>query len=1121
MKSNGCTLLWAPPVDDGGSRLTSYIIEAREARRATWYQVDIVEASENQYKITDLVENNSYYFRVSAKNSIGVGDALESNPSVVIKRPPGAPDSPFPLLVTDIQVDSCTLEWKAPGWTGGEDLKGYTIERKLDDESEWKKLCEISPSCKSYTVQNLYEGTEYYFRISAFNSMGSSVPLELNRPVVPKRQLSEPSAPTGPITTLTTSRDSITIQWNQPKHNGGSYLTRYAIYCREVNTSNWARVGVVDPEVLSYQVENLTENSDYHFRVVAENKIGQSDYLQTTEPIKARSPYSVPNKPDGPLEVTNITQTSVTVSWKKPLSDGGSHVTGYVIKRRDVKRPVWVKCGRVNANMTSFKVKDLVEGCEYVVQIFAENIEGLSEPLESEPPVAPKRPLGPPEAPASFECIGVDVNQITLQWEAPLNDGGAAIKSYKLEMCDKGKWTTVSDHIDFLSTSYCVRNLVEGREYMFRIVATNEKGNCEPKCLDKPVRPRKKVEPPSQPAGPLTVTSIEDTSFTINWNSPATDGGSPITNYLIEIRDVIKANWTEIATVSSSVNTFKVTNLIENNDYFVRVKAQNEANLTSHALETESFVTVKSPFTVPTAPTGFKVVSVGKDKVTLEFKDSESDGNLGIRNYLIEKRDSKRVTWVKACKVRPQTKSENNESHTYTVEIDDLVAGGSYYFRVLAENQKGLSESNEIKVAVHLEKELETPSKPLDLNIVKQKRANAVMLEWKAPLYNGNDSISEYVLEQWNSLTNEWHVFHRSGPLENTYFVGHLEDGLSYRFRVSASNSQGQSEPSMETYEFTCQDMSAPSSPAGPLKYTISEDQYVINLEWSKPKQDGGSKIKRYIVERRQIGLTDWTKIGFTSGAETSYKITEYSIEESAYSFRVYAENECGMRSAPLELSQPIRIERRKQVPEPASYIRIKEKTADSITLTWKSFAVDSFSGADRFIIEKREKNSSVWTKAGQSLSETFTIENLDSNSSYYFRVIAVNAAGEGQAAEYHELVSMDISNEVPSMPLSMSFDEIAQDNVTLSWISPTNSGLKPIIGYKIYKLEGGGSSVWQLCGQIHRAKQLSYTITDLDYKVDYRFKVCAYSEMGIGKPNETAKIQMKKPIGKLKNSFI
>jgi len=630
--------------------------------------------------------------------------------------------------------------------------------------------------------------------------------------------------------------------------------------------------------------------------------------------------------------------------------------------------------------------------------------------------------------------------------------------------------------------------------------------------LDKPVRPRKKVEPPSQPAGPLTVSSIEDTSFTINWNSPATDGGSPITNYLIEIRDVIKANWTEIATVSSSVNTFKVTSLIENNDYFVRVKAQNEANLTSHALETESFVTVKSPFTVPTAPTGFRVVSVGKDKVTLEFKDSESDGNLGIRNYLIEKRDSKRVTWVKACKVRPQTKSENNESHTYTVEIDDLVTGGSYYFRVLAENQKGLSESNEMKVVVHLEKELETPSKPLELNIVKQKRANAVMLEWKAPLYNGNESISEYVLEQWNSLTNEWHVFHRSGPLENTYFVGNLEDGLSYRFRVSASNSQGQSEPSMETYEFTCQDMSAPSCPAGPLKYTISEDQYVINLEWSKPKQDGGSKIKRYIVERRQIGLTDWTKIGFTSGAETSYKITEYSIEESAYSFRVYAENECGMKSSPLELSQPVRIERRKQVPEPASYVRIKEKTADSITLTWKSFSVDSFSGADRFIIEKREKNSTVWTKAGQSLSETFTLENLDSNSSYYFRVIAVNAAGEGQAAEYHELVSMDISNEVPSMPLSMSFDEIAQDNVTLSWISPTNSGLKPIIGYKIYKLESG-SSVWQLCGQIHRAKQLSYTITDLDYKCDYRFKVCAYSEMGIGKPNETAKIQMKKPI--------
>ena len=121
-----------------------------------------------------MIENNSYYFRVSAKNSIGTGNALESNPAVVIKRPPGAPDSPFPLVVSDVQVDNCTLEWKPPQWTGGEDLQGYIIERKCDADTDWKQISELPASTRKHTVQNLYEGTEYNFKISATNSMGGS-----------------------------------------------------------------------------------------------------------------------------------------------------------------------------------------------------------------------------------------------------------------------------------------------------------------------------------------------------------------------------------------------------------------------------------------------------------------------------------------------------------------------------------------------------------------------------------------------------------------------------------------------------------------------------------------------------------------------------------------------------------------------------------------------------------------------------------------------------------------------------------------------------------------------------------------------------------------------------------
>lgn len=1125
VQSNGCTLLWAPPREDGGSRVTAYKIEAREAKRATWYEVDVVEVSENQYVVKDLIENNSYYFRVSAKNAVGISEPLESDTCVSIKRPPGAPDTPVPLLVTDIESDGCTLEWKAPAWTGGEDLKGYLIESRIGDKGEWKKVSDIEAGQTRYKVKNLKEGQEYYFRISSYNSKGSSKPLELNRPVVPKKKLTTPSIPTGPISVLTTKKDSITIQWGPPKNNGGAPIIRYIVYYREVNKPNWLRATTCSSETFSCQVANLTENADYHFKIVAENHVGASEGLQTQEPIKARSQYNVPDRPEGPLVISNVTDRSATVAWKKPLNDGGSPITGYLVKRRDVNRPVWVKCGRVSADTFSVNVRDLLEGCQYVVQVFAENSEGLSAPLDSDEYIQPKRVVGPPEPPTNFECIGVDATEVTLQWEDSIIEGGLPIKSYKLEICEKGKkatggegrqWRVVKDDIPAINSSYTVRNLKEGHEYLFRISATNEKGTGEPKVLDKPAKPAKMIVPPSQPVGPLKVTPLEDNCLMVNWSESKNDGGSTISNYVIEVRDALKANWSQVATVNAFTSSYKISGLSENVDYFVRVKAQNEANLTSQPLETDVSVTVKSPYSVPDAPRDIKVTPLGKDKVCVEFKASLNDGGSGIKNYTVEKRDANRVTWIKAGRVKTDL-DDATQDHVYKFEVEELVPGASYYFRVIAENQEGRSEACETSATIRMEKEVEKPSKPLDLNVIKQKKPNSVLLDWKAPLYDGNEKLKEYVLEQWSSDTRQWKIIATCAPTETSYQVNDLKEGLSYRFRIRASNKAGQGDASLETVDVKVQkNISVPEQPIGPLKYTISEDNTTINLEWSAPTRDGGSKIKRYVVEKRMFGMglsSEWFKVGFTGPTDTSFKVVEYQTQDVRFSFRIVAENEAG-KSQPLELSEPISIERKIRVPEKPSYLRVKDKTVDSVTLVWRSFAYDSFSEADKFFVEKRRKETSAeWTRVGHTRVETYTITDLEPNSVYFFRVIAANTAGESEPSEILEPVSTDISDELPSKPISISIDDVTQDSVTLSWISSKNSGSKPIIGYKIYKL-ASNEATWHEVGQIPKSKKLSYTISELNYKYEYRFRICAYSEIGCGKYNETEKVELKKPIG-------
>lgn len=101
----------------------------------------------------------------------------------------------------------------------------------------------------------------------------------------------------------------------------------------------------------------------------------------------------VPDAPEGPVEFSDITKDSVTLSWKPPVKDGGLELTGYIIEQRDTRRSTWTKAGSVNGQTTSFAVSRLVEDNEYVFRITAENKEGPSTYLESAP-VKPVRPKG-------------------------------------------------------------------------------------------------------------------------------------------------------------------------------------------------------------------------------------------------------------------------------------------------------------------------------------------------------------------------------------------------------------------------------------------------------------------------------------------------------------------------------------------------------------------------------------------------------------------------------------------------------------------------------------------------------------------------------------------------------
>lgn len=98
---------WSAPESDGGSPLTAYIVERRDAKRNTWMTAGTLKPDETELTVTKLIEGNEYLIRVFAENSVGASEPAETEP-VTAKIPFGELCFPFPsnFPYTELQQKS-------------------------------------------------------------------------------------------------------------------------------------------------------------------------------------------------------------------------------------------------------------------------------------------------------------------------------------------------------------------------------------------------------------------------------------------------------------------------------------------------------------------------------------------------------------------------------------------------------------------------------------------------------------------------------------------------------------------------------------------------------------------------------------------------------------------------------------------------------------------------------------------------------------------------------------------------------------------------------------------------------------------------------------------------------
>lgn len=66
-----------------------------------------------------------------------------------------------------------------------------------------------------------------------------------------------------------------------------------------------------------------------------------------------------------------------------------------------------------------------------------------------------------------------------------------------------------------------------------------------------------------------------------------------------------------------------------------------------------------------------------------------------------------------------------------------------------------------------------------------------------------------------------------------------------------------------------------------------------VSLSWSRPRDDGGSRVTGYYVERREVSTEKWVRHNKTHITTTMYNVTGL-IPDAEYMFRVVAQNDIG-----------------------------------------------------------------------------------------------------------------------------------------------------------------------------------------------------------------------------------
>lgn len=659
---NHVGLGWDSPAETNGASVVSYKVYARSSLgTGAAFVVHEGPAGERYVEHSSgVVMGAEYTYWVTASNEAGEG-AESSTITVAVAGPPGPPVN---IQVASRSLTNISFVWDAPTDDGGSPITHYELYYGTTSGSVTTRAW-LGSGTASGTIY-LTAGPLYYFQVTACNVVSlysssnctrSSVVAEYVGtvvPVVPSLEL------------VSTSGDSITVQWSEASDDGGSPVVTYRVYVDDGYGGVVSRLvcDVLGPRLCI--ADGLSGGNEYRFEMTVVNAIGESPRGSTTV-FRA---CELPPAPVG-LSIAQRASGQLTLAWDAPsVVVSACPILGYQILAAASEASFW--CDGADYNIVGEIVGDLRtfvytpgDTGGYCVKVRSTNLQTQQTANTSIVGVPTSiiwaRAASVPSAPGPVQWVSGNGTSLVVQWSASSSDGGLPILNYELQRDDGAGgsvWTTVASATTLNST---VAGLTPGLPYGFRVRGVNNVSltNALDDVVDCCWSPVVYIYAASAPQQPYMLATdsgdrIGDTAVRVRWIYNATiaamapSGGLPVTGYKL-YRSAVGATVLDVLVydgTGSTTTELVVTGLTPSGTYRFAATAINAVGESAK----EQYVAI----TCCVPPSRMDRPSVGPPTgndsavelnwvapettggmVVMEYRLYRDDGNLGGINTLV------------------------------------------------------------------------------------------------------------------------------------------------------------------------------------------------------------------------------------------------------------------------------------------------------------------------------------------------------------------------------------------------------------------------------------------------------------------------------------------------------